>query len=95
MLDKGAPHRARRESQFLDIHHADFHTDPMGTIGRIYDHFGLTLSAEAEARMHARIADNPEGHGLHRYDLDSFGLTRETIVERYRPYIERYGLTVD
>jgi hypothetical protein len=95
MLDKGAPHRAKREAQFLDVHHTDFHADPMGTIGRIYDHFGLTLAAEAERRMAARIAANPEGHGLHRYDLDSFGLRREAIVERYRHYIERYGLTVD
>jgi hypothetical protein len=94
MLDKGAPHRARHEDRFLDVHHADFHTDPMGTIERIYDHFGLTLSAAAEAAMRARITDNPEGHGLHRYDLDSFGVSRDTIVERYGPYIERYGLTV-
>jgi hypothetical protein len=95
MLDKGAPHRARREDQFLDVHHADFHADPMGTIGRIYDYFGLTLNADTEALMRARVANNPEGHGLHRYDLDSFGLTRDMIVERYRHYIERYGLTVD
>jgi hypothetical protein len=88
MLDTGAPHRAGREDQFLDIHHADFHADPMGTIG-------LTLSAEAEARMRARIADDPDGHGLHRYDLDSFGLSKGMIVERYRHYIDRYDLKVD
>ncbi len=94
MLDKGAPHRARNEANFFDVHHADFHADPMGTIGRVYDRFGLTLSAEAERRMAARIAENPEGHGLHTYDLDSFGLSRGMIVERYNHYIEQYGLPV-
>ncbi|MEZ5734934.1 MAG: sulfotransferase [Novosphingobium sp.] len=94
MLDTGAPHRARHEGNFFDVHHADFHADPMGTIGRIYDRFGLHLSAEAEERMAARIAKNPEGHGLHTYDLDSFGLNRETIVERYQHYIDRYGIAV-
>lgn len=95
MLDRGAPFREGRENQVFDVHHADFHADPMGTIGRIYDFFGLTLTAEAERLMSARIADNPDGHGLHRYDLDSFGLTREMIVERYRHYIDRYGLRVE
>ena len=94
MLDKGEPHRAKHEDRFFDVHHADFHADPMGTIGRIYDRFGLHLSAEAEARMAARIAENPEGHGLHTYDLDSFGLERGMILERYAPYIERYGIAV-
>ncbi|MCB2073817.1 MAG: sulfotransferase [Novosphingobium sp.] len=94
MLDAGAPHRARSEANFFDVHHADFHADPMGTIGKIYDRFGLHLSAEAEELMAARIAENPEGHGLHTYDLDSFGLNREMIVERYSHYIERYGIEV-
>ena len=93
MLDKGAPAR-RSEANFFDVHHADFHADPMGTIGRIYDRFGLNLSAEAERRMAARIADNPEGHGLHTYDLDSFGLERGAIIERFQHYIDRYGIAV-
>jgi hypothetical protein len=92
MLDRGAPFRARNEKQFFDVYHAEFHADPMRVIGRIYDYFGLHLSAEAEARMVVRIKENPEGLGLHQYDLDSFGLTREMIVERYKPYMERYGL---
>jgi len=33
MLDRGAPFREGRESQVFDVHHADFHTDPMRVIG--------------------------------------------------------------
>jgi len=94
MLETGAPHRAKNEANFFDVHHADFHADPMGTIGSIYDRFGLTLSAAAEERMAARIAENPEGHGLHKYDLDSFGLSKGMIVERFAHYIDRYGIAV-
>ena len=92
MLEQGAPHRAAHEDRFFDVHHADFHADPMGTIGRIYDRFGLHLSAEAETRMVARIAENPEGHGLHRYDLDSFGLSRDMVLERFQTYVDHYGI---
>jgi hypothetical protein len=93
MLGKGALHREKaRPSQVIDIHHADFHADPVGTIGRIYDHFGLTLSAEAERLMAERIEANPEGHGLHKYDLDSFGLNAGMIRERYQDYTRRYDV---
>ena len=79
MLDTGAPHRAAHEERFFDVHHADFHAHPMRVIGEIYDRFGLVLSADTERRMTERIAANPEGQGVHRYDLDSFGLTEEMI----------------
>jgi len=94
MLDRGAPHRARAEKQFFDVYQTDLHANPMRVIGEIYDYFGLHLSPEAEERMAERARQNPEGHGLHRYDLDIFGLTRGMIAERYAGYIDRYGLAV-
>jgi hypothetical protein len=44
--------------------------------------------------MVARIAENPEGHGLHRYDLDSFGLSRDIILNRFQRYIDQYGIKI-
>jgi hypothetical protein len=94
MLDRGAPYRAAHQEQFFDVYHADFHANPMKVIGEIYDRFGLTLSAEAEGLMAERIAANPEGQGSHVYDLDSFGLNADMIIERFRHYIDRYNLPV-
>lgn len=95
MIDRGLASRRRLEasgrgSQFLDVYHHDFHARPMETIGRIYDHFGLRLSAAAEEAIAARIRDNPDGHGRHTYDLDSFGLTPEMILKRYTNYNNTY-----
>jgi hypothetical protein len=92
IAERGMAQRKGREDRFIDIHHADFHADPMGTIQRIYDRFGLTMSEEAEQRIFARIEANPEGHGKHRYDMESFGLSQEAILERFAPYIERFGI---
>lgn len=95
MVDRGLVTRAAqtgRKKQFFDVYHTDLHANPMKVIGEIYDHFGLHLSAEAEAAIAARIEDNPEGHGKHHYDLESFGLTRAMILERHSRYIQTHGL---
>lgn len=86
--------RARLPAErFFDVRHRDFHADPMGVVRRIYAHFGLALSAAAEARMRERIADNPEGrHGEHRYTASQFGLDADTIRARYGDYMRRYAL---
>lgn len=95
MVDRGLATRARlpeREGQFFDLHHHELHAKPMETIGRIYDHFGLVMSAEAESAIAARIDRNPEGHGLHKYDMADFGLTPSMILDRHAAYIEKFGL---
>lgn len=95
MVDRGMATRARlpeRAGQFFDLHHHEFHARPMEVIGRIYDHFGLTMSAAAESAIAARIDKNPEGHGLHRYDMADFGLSPAMILDRHAAYIEQFGL---
>jgi hypothetical protein len=94
MTDRGIATRKRqaaREHQFFDLHHADLHVRPMQMIERIYDHFGLTLSAEAEKAIADRIVKNPEGHGLHNYTMESFALSPSMILDRHAEYIEKFG----
>ena len=92
MIDRGTERRRRYEANFMDVYHGEFHADPMKTIGRIYDRFGLTLSAEAERHMAERIDKNPEGHGLHRYNLADYGLRPEEILDRLGSYMKRFEL---
>lgn len=76
--------RQRRGERFLDVSHADFRREPLGTVHKIYDRFGLTLSAGAEQRMRDWIAANPEGkHGRHEYTLEQFGLTEAMVRDRF------------
>ncbi len=90
MIERGAAARKQHEAQFIDVDHKDLHANPIKTISRIYDRFGLTLTAEAEGQIAARVKENPEGQVPHHYDLADFGLRREDILERYKGYIEAY-----
>jgi hypothetical protein len=81
------------KARFIDIRQKDFHADPLGTVRRIYDYFGFTLSTETERAMRQRINENPEGaHGAHGYTLDEFGIAPGALRERFSRYINTYGL---
>jgi len=67
--------------------------DPIAMVARIYAHFGIRLSAEAERRMRSFLATNPKDkHGEHRYSLAQYGLDPEVERDRYRFYTQRFGV---
>jgi hypothetical protein len=77
----------------FDMHFADFIRDEIGVVRRIYEHFGMELTLDAEQRMRRFLAHNPrDKHGAHRYVLEDAGLDAETERARYRVYQERFGI---
>ena len=92
MMEHAMEVRARaRAAQFCDFPFRELVADPVGAIARLYDHFGFELSADAERRMRAWQADNPQGkHGGHHYTLEEFGLREGEIAERFARYTERF-----
>lgn len=87
------PVRKAHGEQILDVVHADFHHAPMATVERIYAFAGLELTPEVAAAMEQRIEAAPERqHGVHRYDVADFNITKEAIRERFGDYVERFDL---
>jgi sulfotransferase family protein len=78
--------------QFLDVWYAELMDDPLAVVRRIYRHFHLSLSGEAEVRMRRYLATNPKDrHGPHVYSLAQFGLDVDVERVRYRGYWDRWG----
>ncbi|PSO12885.1 sulfotransferase [Sphingobium sp. AEW4] len=71
--------------QFIDIEFRAFVADRMGTVRRIYDHFGITLSSEAEAAMQDWLDAHPHdgGGGSRRADGEP---PREKLAEAFADY---------
>jgi len=87
--DGSAPER------FLDVDYHHFVEQPMQTVERIYDFFGLALGSETADAMRAHIGENPQHrHGSHRYSLAEYGLSAEAVCARLAGYIERFDLPV-
>lgn len=80
----------------IDVHYRDTVDDPMGTVGRIYDHFGWEMTAAVEAGVRGYLAENPrDKHGSHRYLLEDFGLHRGQVDEAFAAYRSRFGVERD
>jgi hypothetical protein len=80
------------ESGFADVSWADLQTDPVGAVSDAFDRLGLGFgSGEERAAVEAWArAHPPEAHGRHQFDLAEFGLDRESVRDRFGPYLERF-----
>jgi hypothetical protein len=78
-----------------DVQYADTLRDPLGVVRGIYERFDIDFTPEIEAAMQGYLDANPKGkHGKHDYDLAEFGLSKEAVHERFKGYIEDYGIPV-
>ena len=77
----------------VHVQYADLMKDPLGTMGRIYDHFGETPSGLHERRIEAWLREKPQtAHGKHVYDPADFGWSWDGLAAEWSDYVERYGI---
>jgi hypothetical protein len=82
-------------AQFLDVGFESIESNPLGTIERVYDFLDWPLTNEARAAMQSFLDSNPKNkHGVHRYTLEQFGLSRADQAARFHDYCERFGIPV-
>jgi hypothetical protein len=77
----------------IDVQYDDTVNDPVGTVTRVYEHFGLERTPEVDDGVRAYLADNPrDKHGAHRYTLEEFGLDRDQVDAAFASYRDRFGV---
>jgi hypothetical protein len=72
-------------AQFCDVDYRELIADPLGTVAGIYRHFGMALTDEAQKAMADIHAESQTGARApkHKYSLADYGLTVETVKERF------------
>jgi hypothetical protein len=78
--------RAKHDpAQFCDVDYFDLVADPIATVAGVYHHFGLPLSDGARRGMEKSHAESQTGAGApkHSYSLADYGLTAESVKERF------------
>ena len=86
----------RRQNGRSWCHHlqyADLMADPVRAVRALYAHFGAEVSPLHARRMEVWMRErHQEVHGRHLYDPADFGLSEESIGERYAEYRERFAV---
>jgi hypothetical protein len=81
---------------FIHVFYADLVRDPMAVMRDVYTKLGDPLTPEAEARMKAWIAANPQGRfGKHSYSLEQFGVTKNDLTPRFEDYLARFPIEME
>ena len=81
------------ERRCFDLQFRDYMADPIGTIRRIYAHFGRELSPRAAERMQSFLDAHPrDEHGRHEYTLEGYGLDLSHERKRFARYQSRLGI---
>ena len=80
-------------SRLAHVQYRALIADPVGTVARIYDAFGLELSRAARSAMATKVARAPNGgYGANRYRPEEFGIDPQRERERASVYAERFGV---
>ncbi|CAF4464623.1 unnamed protein product, partial [Rotaria sp. Silwood2] len=77
--------RTHQDVPVFDVIYDDLMAQPIDTVRRIYEHFGLQWSEDFRLAMVEWLRENPQGkQGRNTYTLEEFGFTRESIGQRYK-----------
>ncbi len=80
-----------RPQRLLDIEYKAMLPDPIEQVKLIYNTAGISLEKKALRLMEESLKINKQHRfGLHRYNMESFGLTKERIYAAYGKYADRY-----
>jgi hypothetical protein len=83
---------ADHAATIFHVRHTDLVGDPRGTVATLYRHFGMTLSAEAEARIGRTIDAAERAEHAHQYRMEDFGLDPDAERARFGDYLRYFRI---
>jgi hypothetical protein len=96
-MERAIAARARiGEDRFIDIHHREMVSDPLGTVERVYAFLGYELTPALREVITTWADANRSGvHGLHRYTAEQYGLSADQIRSDYDFYIRHFDVKLE
>jgi hypothetical protein len=81
------------EGRIIDLGHNEVVADPLGTVRRIYDRFGLSFGEEHAERIGRFLKESASANrlGKHKHSAEQFGIDADEVHERLREYYQRFG----
>ena len=85
--------RAADPCRFVDVSYYDLLNDPIAELRRTYGRADIAFDeAAVRAAAHAAGENRQNRYGRHKYGLEDFGLTRESVEQCFFFYRREYGV---
>jgi hypothetical protein len=79
------------DERFSDVSFADLQSDPVNTLAASYGSLGLEFTDAAAESVELWAREHKPGvRGAHHYDLADYGLTPDSVRERFAEYLRTY-----
>ena len=85
------------DTQVVDVRFDQFIADQAGVVRRIAEHFGVSVAgADLERAVRAHLALKPTAtSGGHQHSVSDLGIDIRAEGERFRPYMQHFGIPVE
>ena len=82
------------DDRILHIYYCDLVSDPLRTVERLYDHFGLHFDGDVADRIRSVAYAEPNGGhgGTRRYSFETYHIDGGVERERYARYMARFDI---
>ncbi len=82
--------------QILHLRYRDVVQRPIETVQRLYDHFGMRLSAPAQTAMQQLVKAQPRGgYGANHYSFTSHFIDPDELRTRFAEYVGLFGVPAE
>jgi hypothetical protein len=79
------------DERFIDVQYQDLTERPLDTTRAVFDRLGTKMTAADEAAVSKWLAENKrEKWAPHIYDLETYGLSEDSITSDFARYRQRY-----
>ncbi|KAJ1446250.1 P-loop containing nucleoside triphosphate hydrolase protein [Pelagophyceae sp. CCMP2097] len=94
LVDSGLAFRAQHpDKPVFDVQSADFFSDPLDAVERVYAFAGAPSAPAARAKMAAHLAKRGRGEEKqHVYTAADFGLDDAVVAKRFQAYKAKHGV---
>lgn len=89
--DREREAEAKGDPSMISMRYTDLVTNPLGEVARVYERFGLPLTADVERRFRAELAEQSDFKSVHDYSLAQFGLTEAYVASKLGDVMDHYG----
>lgn len=93
-IERAMEARTRRDPKsFFDVRFEELVADPGSVLRAMSSHFDLPLDSDHEEQIKGYLAKKrADERGAHKYDGRLYGLDRDELRERYKTYIDTFGI---